>query len=450
MSSRSLSKDAVSVLGTRAVWTVMSMATGIILARMLGPHDRGILALVLLLPSTVVTVAKFGITQANVYFINREQYSAKAVASNAAALAIGLSIASCAICWLLRDWLLSTILPGVETWALVLALARVPMLLLDDYLYGVLQATGQFKLYNTRLIMSESLRVALVVVCLLVLHMGLFATILIYTAVTLFNIIWLITSMRKTIPFDLSVDWKLLKGQLEFGAKSYVQTLTSHLLLRIDVYMVAALLKNPAEAAFYSLALRFTEMVLEVPQAVGLVLYPRLAALDEAKIYEMTAQACRRTLLLSGTGAAMIGFIGPWMITVWYGKDYTPAGAPLPWAAVGVVAMSIFVILTRAFTSRHRQQVNIAAGMIALVTNVVLNLFLIPSMGIVGASMATAISYSGACVLLMVAFLKQSGMSPLRVLIADGDDLRYFWQVLRQAVERGGRRFGLGSAPAGR
>src|SRR6185369_3982557 len=98
-------------------------------------------------------------------------------------------------------------------------------------------------------------------------------------------------------------------------------------------------------------------------------------------------------------------------------------------------------ILTRAFTSRHRQQVNIAAGMIALVTNVVLNLFLIPSMGIVGASMATAISYSGACVLLMVAFLKQSGLSPLRVLIADGDDLRYFWQVLRQAVERGGRRF---------
>ena len=421
----------------------MSMATGIILARKLGPHDRGILALVLLLPSTVITVAKFGITQANVYFINREQYSASKVASNATSLALILSVISCTICWWMRDRLFATVLPGVEPWALALALVRVPMLLLDDYLYGVLQATGHFKLYNARLILSEALRVALVVVALLVLHMGLFATVVIYTLVTLVNIVWLVVSMYREIPFSLRIDFKLLKGQLEFGAKSYIQTLTSHLLLRIDVYMVAALLKNPAEAAFYSLALRFTEMVLEIPQAVGLVLYPRLAALEEQEIYRLTAQACRRTLLLSGSGAFVIGFAGPWLITLWYGKAYAPAGAPLPWAAVGVVAMSIFVILTRAFTSRHRQQVNIAAGMIALVSNVVLNLFLIPSMGIVGASMATAISYSGACVLLMIAFLKQSHLSPLQVLIANGDDVRYFGQVLRQALERGGRRFGL-------
>jgi O-antigen/teichoic acid export membrane protein len=222
-----------------------------------------------------------------------------------------------------------------------------------------------------------------------------------------------------------------------------VQTITSHLLLRVDIYMVAALLKNPAEAAFYSLALRFTEMVLEVPQAVGLVLYPRLAALPDDEIYNLTAQACRRTLLLSGAGALLIAFAGPWVITLWYGRDYAPAGAPLPWAAVGVIAMSIFVILTRAFTSRHRQQVNIAAGLIALVGNVGLNFVLIPRLGIVGAAMAAALSYSGACALLMTAFLLQARMSPLRLLVADTDDLRFFWQVFRAAAARGSRRFGL-------
>jgi O-antigen/teichoic acid export membrane protein len=440
VSARSVSKDAVSVLGARAVWTVISMATGIILARKLGPHDRGILALVILLPSTVITVAKFGITQANVYFINREQYSASAVASNSTSLALVLSAISCTVCWLLRDWLFSTVLPGVEPWALALALARVPILLLDDYLYGVLQATGHFNLYNSRLILSESLRVLLIVLALLVLHLGLFAAVLIYTLVSVVNIVWLVFSTYRLIPFSLRVDFKLLKGQLEFGAKSYVQTLTSHLLLRIDVYMVAALLKNPAEAAFYSLALRFTEMVLEIPQAVGLVLYPRLAALEEEEIYRLTAQACRRTLLFSGSGAFLIGVLGPWLITIWYGKAYAPAGAPLPWAAVGVVAMSIFVILTRAFTSRHRQQVNIAAGMVALVSNVVLNLFLIPTMGIVGASMATAISYSGACVLLMAAFLAQSRLSVIDVLMPNLEDLRYLLDVCQQSAERGLRR----------
>jgi len=439
-----MSRDAVSVLGTRTVWTLMSIATGIILARKLGPHDRGVLALVLLLPSTVITIAKLGVTQANVYFINREGHSPASVASNATALALIGGSLTAAVCWLLRGPLLATFMPGVEPWALALALVRVPLLLLDDYLYGVLQATGRFNLYNTRLILSESLRVVLVVVSLLVLGLGLFATVLIYTLVTVVNITWLLVSMRRFIPFTLRIDPPLLRGLLAFGAKSWVQTLTSHLLLRVDVYMVAALLRNPAEAAFYSLALRFTEMVLEVPQAVGLVLYPRLASVDEGEIYRLTAQACRRTLLISGSGALLIGIAGPWVITVWYGADYAPAGAPLPWAAVGVVAMSVFVILTRAFTSRHRQHVNIAAGLIALVSNIVLNLFMIPSLGIVGASMATAVSYMGACLLLMTVFMKQAQMSPLRILVADGDDLRYFLQLLRQAVAVGSRRVGLG------
>ena len=61
---------------------------------------------------------------------------------------------------------------------------------------------------------------------------------------------------------------------LSFGVRSYVQVVTAHLLLRIDVYMVQAFL-GPAQTAFYALALHFTELVLEVPQAIGLVLYPR-------------------------------------------------------------------------------------------------------------------------------------------------------------------------------
>lgn len=450
MSTRNLSKDFVSVFGTRVVWTLMAVATGIILARVLGPYDRGILALVLLLPSTVVTLGKFGITQSNVYFINREQYSAVQVASNAAALALAVGVFSCAVCWLARDWLLATLLPGVEPWALALGLVRVPLLLVDDYLFGVLQATGKFKLYNTRLILSESLRVALVVIALLVLDLGLVATVVIYTAITIVNVTWLTTSMRREIPFTLGVDFALLRRQLAFGAKSYVQTITSHLLLRIDIYMVAALLKSPAEAAFYSLALRFTEMVLEVPQAVGLVLYPRLASVGPEQIYELTAQACRRTLLVSGVGALMIAFAGPWVIRLWYGPAFAPAGAPLPWAAAGVMAMSIFVILSRSFTARHRQQVNIAAGMIALVGNVALNFLLIPRLGIVGAAMATFVSYAGACALLMTAFLVQARMSPLEVLVVKGEDLRYFWQVGLGLAERAGRRLGFGSGPRGR
>ncbi len=427
----------------------MGLIGGVILARKLGPHDRGILSLVLLLPETAVTFVKLGITQANVYFINRERRSSIDVASNSTALALLLGCVVAAVMWLFRNDLFVSVLRGVPTWALIFALVRIPLILLDGYLYGVLQAVGRFDIYNTRLLYSEALRLILIVVTLLVLHMGLYAAVVIHTAITLVNITWLVITMRRSIPFTVRLNPGLLRHQLVFGLKSYAQTVTQHGLLRADVYMVSYFL-NPAETAFYSLALRFTELILEIPQAVGLVLYPRLAMAGKDEIHLLTAQACRRTLLITGLCAVAMAVLGPYVIILWYGRAYAPAGAPLPWAAVGVVAMSVFTILTRDFTSRNLQRINIAAGVPALLMNLGLNVFMIPWLGIVGAAMATAISYSAACAILLVFYLPSAKLSLLDVLIARPEDLRYFLNLLRQAAQHGQRQLGFRSAKAGR
>ena len=432
---RGLSRDILGIFGTRAIWSAMGLVSGVILARWLGPHDRGILALILLLPSTVVTLTKLGLSQANVYAINREKQPITQVTSNSVAFGLASGVLAGIIVWLLRDNLLATVLRDVPDWALLLALIRVPLLLLDNYLYGVLQATGQFGIYNTRLILSEVLRLILVVLFLVVLHQRLFAAVAIYTLVSTVNVGWLMITMRREIPYSLSVDMKLMLSQLAFGAKSYIQVATAHLLLRIDIYMVSYFL-TPSHTAFYALALHFTELALEIPQAVGLVLYPRLASIPEEEVHVMTAQACRRTLLVTAPVAFALGVLGPYVITLWYGKPYTPAGAPLPWAAVGVAAMSIFVIISRDFTSRGRQRVNIASGLLALAGNVVLNSIMIPTIGIVGAAMATAISYSAACVVLIVFFLYESHLPLHSVLVPTKEDLLYFSNYGRRLWDR--------------
>jgi O-antigen/teichoic acid export membrane protein len=446
---RRLSRDIAGIFGTRATWSVLGLIGGVILARKLGPYDRGILSLVLLLPETAVTFVKLGITQANVYFINREQRSSIDVASNSTALALIVGTVVAGAMWLFRNDLFVSVLRGVPTWALAFALVRVPLILLDGYLYGVLQAVGRFDIYNTRLIVTEVLRVSLIAVTLLVLDMGLFAAVVIHTAITLLNITWLVTTMRRSIPFTVRLNPGLLRQQLVFGLKSYAQTVTQHGLLRADVYMISYFL-NPAETAFYSLALRFTELILEIPQAVGLVLYPRLALAAKEEIHILTAQACRRTLLITGTCAVAMAVLGPYIITLWYGPAYAPAGVPLPWAAVGVVAMSVFSILTRDFTSRNLQRINIAAGVPALLMNLGLNVFMIPWLGIVGAAMATAISYSVACAILLVFYLPSAKLSLFDVLIVKPEDLRYFWNLLGRAIQHGQRRLGLGTAKGNR
>ena len=70
-------------------WRVffLGLGTGIITARLLGPHDRGLFALLLLLPQTLVAFAKMGVAQANVYHIRKRHVPIETVASSVSKMA---------------------------------------------------------------------------------------------------------------------------------------------------------------------------------------------------------------------------------------------------------------------------------------------------------------------------------------------------------------------------
>jgi O-antigen/teichoic acid export membrane protein len=426
--NRRISHDAIAVFGSRSIVSLFGVVGGIILARTLGPHDRGILAVVLLLPSTLMTVSKFGITQANVYCVRRVGVSAEKVASNSLVLALTLGIGIGAAAWLSRNALLTTVMREVPTWALLLALWLLPLFLIDNYFNGVLQACGNFSVYNRRLVAGGFMIFVLVVGLRLARRLTLATAVLIYIVVNTVNVALLLMQTRWLVRFNLRPHWALLRQQVHFGAKSYVQILAMHLLFRIDVYMVAYYL-DPAQIAFYSLALHFTEMILEIPQAVGWVVYPRMASLQKEDVHRLTAQACRRTMCLTGIGALAVVLAGPFIVPLWYGNAFAPASRPLVFATPGMVMMSVFAIVTRDFTSRNNQIVNIRAGMAALISNVLLNVFMIPAMGIVGAALATSISYSLAAFMVMVPYRRESGVAFSELLVPKAEDFRFMWDV---------------------
>lgn len=432
---RRLSYEMLAVFGSRIGVAMMGTVTGILLARGLGPHDRGLLALVLLLPSTLMTVTKLGITQANVYCVRREGARLDEVATNSLVLGLGLSAICCIATWLLRDVLATTVMRGVPMWALALALVRLPLLLVDNFFCGVLQAMGNFSLYNRRTLAGAAFVLVLLAVAKLFWDLDLQSAVLVYTAVPTIVVVSLLVATHRMVPFGWRPNGALLERQMRFGLKSYVQILTMHLLFRIDVYMVSYFL-DPAQTAFYSLALHFTEMILEIPQAVGWVIYPKMASLQKEDVHRLTAQACRRTILLTATGGLGAVLFGPVLIPLWYGSDFAAASRPLAFATVGAVMMSIFTILSRDFTSRNRQRVNINAGLTALVSNVALNIALIPVMGISGVALATSLAYMMAAIMLLIPFRYDSGLSMREVLVPNAEDVRFVWNAARDGLGR--------------
>lgn len=249
------------------------------------------------------------------------------------------------------------------------------------------------------------------------------------------NVTWLLVTMRRQIKFRFAIDWPLLRETYSFGIRSYVQILTQHMLIRVGFYMVNAFL-GATQVAFYTIALRFTELVLELPQAIGLVLYPKLASLPEDQVHRLTAQTCRRTLMMTLPAALVLALVGPYVIVLWYGERYAPATEPLPWAAMAVALMSVYVIITRDFTSRAEQRINTMSGLIALITNATLCYWLIPQLGIVGAAMSTAIAYASAVVVLVIVFLRESGLSLSELFLPNRSDFEYFLMMIKKLAKR--------------
>src|SRR5579862_517985 len=374
-------RDALRVLGGQVAMTVIGMMTGVITARYLGPHDRGLFQLFINLPTTLSNFVKLGIPQASVYFMRRKGASASAVASNSLWTAFTMGTALAVVCWFGRDWLLARILKDAPRELVAPVLALIPFALLQFYLLGVAQAQERFREYNVRQIVPTVLLLIGMFVSLVVFHMGLVAAVCIWAAIFVFMSLWLTVRVHREAPLALRVDRALLGGMLGFGAKSYVQTLAATLHLRIDQYLIAYLL-NPEQVAYYVIGVNLVGLLLRIPEATGTVLYPRLAQAKGEDAHATTTRVCRNTLFLTALGAVALAIAGPIGIPLLYGHRFDRAIRPMLILLPGVLLMALYQILTRNFTSRAKQEINIIAAVTALCLNVTLNLFLIPRFGI--------------------------------------------------------------------
>ena len=431
-SARKLAADVTGTFGTRLITVGFALVTGIVTARALGPENRGIFALVSMFPASLVTLAKLGQGISAVYFIRRENEDVRAVASNLVLIAVLTAVVLIALTLLLHTLLLRTILNGVPLWALLSTLPLLPTLLLESHLYGVLQATDRFRVYNTRLLAEAIITMVGMITALLVLKLDLPGALAVAVGVRLCMTLWVVWTIHRESPLSLRFDRALFQRMIRYGLKSHVQTIATHFHFKADIYLVAYFLA-PAQVAFYSIAARLAEHLLWFPQALGMALFPRLAGSGIEDAHRLTAAAVRQTLVASAVPAIVLALVSPYLVTAWYGADYAPAVGPLRWVCVGIVMMSLYVLLTRNFTSRNRQGVNIFAAYLALGGNLLLNLVMIPRYGIVGAAMATAASYSAATLLLIVMFLRESGLSLSDVLVIKRDDV-VKWRRLALAL----------------
>ncbi len=428
-------RDSFSIFAAQIAVMLMGVGTSVITARTLGPSGRGLFALLINFPPLVSNFAKLGIPQATVYCMRRRGASTAAVASNALWLGLALGGGLAVACYLARGWLLDTALRGVPPITVPIVFLVLPFVMVQTFFLGVLQAEQRFQEYNLQQIAPTALGLVGMAVALLWLRAGLIGAVVVQTAIVALVTVWLVVRVHRRAPLRFAIDRPVAGEMLTFGGKSYVQTLAATLHRTIDQYMINVFL-GPAPVGLYVVAVNLTNVLMKIPDAAGTVLYPRLASLGEKDAHAATSRVCRHTLFITSTLGLAYLLFGPLVIRVLYGPRFAEAVRPMLIMLPGIVMMSLYMILTRNFTSRNRQGVNMIAAGVALGVNFGLNCLLIPRWGISGAAFSTAVSYSLAALMLLVMFVRESGHSLRQTLLVGRAEISEYAQRARALLPR--------------
>lgn len=163
-------------------------------------------------------------------------------------------------------------------------------------------------------------------------------------------------------------------------------------LQRVDIILVAAL-RSPAEAAVYAAATRLVVLGQMGVQAVQLALQPQIsrsAALgDVAGTREAFRHATVLTVMVTWPVYLAAIAVTPLLLRL-FGEDYVGGAGALVVLATAMLFGTAMGPVDTVLLMAGRSHLSLAGTALALLVNVVVNLLLIPPLGVLGAACAWA------------------------------------------------------------
>lgn len=185
------------------------------------------------------------------------------------------------------------------------------------------------------------------------------------------------------------------KMMLREGFPLVVMMLAVQIYHRIDQVMLHKM-SGDVVLGPYVIAVQLTELFSALPVTLMISLFPALAmsARDESRFTGYLSETYRFLMLIVFAACALVTPVAAPLVTVFYGAEYLPTAGLLIILIWSEVPVFFGVVLSNALVAKGIQKFTAYGAIAGAIANVLLNLFLIPRYGAMGASWATVVSYS--------------------------------------------------------
>ena len=384
------SKSIVQTMGAKLTTQVLSALTGILTARTLMPEGRGQLAAITLWSLFFAGMTTLGVPNAMIYFIRSRPDLRRTLLSTGLVMALMTGLVGGIIGVVgLPHWM-----HQYPAWIILSAqvfMVLTPLCSISFAQRAILEANGNFSASNLSQILSPLITVFCLFSLFALHRLTVLSAAVSYCVAIIPVVILLGVRLRPYLVEATRPSVSAAKLLLGYGLRSYGIDLIGQLSLQVDQVLVISLL-TPSLMGTYSVMISLSRMFNIFPGSVVTVLFPKAAGNSVDKVLEMTGRAARVSVCITALATATIALIGPWLIKVFYGKDYTKASTCLRILLVEVTIGSLVSVLSQAFLALGRPGINTVLHGVGLSTSVPLMLVLIPKFGLSGAALSLMIS----------------------------------------------------------
>jgi O-antigen/teichoic acid export membrane protein len=382
--TQALFYDGLYTLGGRIVRTLLALVLSVVLARALGPHDRGVYALATAVYVGLVLSTFAGISSAMSYFMLNHA-AGRAILRPALITGLIFSVIGSIPVIIMAQ-------AGHNSWAVGPSVALLPCNVAAMIILGYALGTKRIRWQTTYAVVSTGALLAGMGVTFAAFSVTANAAIVAFVAVNIIvgvGSLLIVVHDARTLP-EGHVSLRAFFG---FAIRVGLVSLVTLLNYRGDLYIVA-LLASPAVLGEYAVAVAAAESLLVVTQVAGIATSPHVGSMESRHAAELTAKSIRATFVVALLICVTFYVVAPYVVALLYGAAYLPLVPALRVLLFAVLILSLGTPLSNFFTLKlGRPEIALFVSACAAAVCIGTSWLMVPRIGMLGAAGATALAY---------------------------------------------------------
>lgn len=413
---------ALGTFGTNLGAAVLSLVNVLIVAWSLGAAGRGEIAFLIAVSSLTTWISSIGIQEGNANIGGSRGETVSRLATNSVLWALGLGLSGMAVITAIVH-LFPAVGGPVDPRLLALTLLFVPSTLLKLFLQFLLQSHYHFSITNIAWIMGPAISTVVNVLLIGLGALTVEAAIVVWVAGQTSSALLLCWYVARHTGFG-PPDRSLAREAVSFGLKTHVAHLASVGNYRVDQWFLGAI-AGSRELGRYSIAVAWAELLFYIPGVIALLQRPDLVRANAEDAVGIMQRSVRRGLVLSAAAAGTLLVAAPILCVQVFGEEFRGSIDDLRVLAFGAAGVTTMVLLANAMIAQRRPWLVAGANAAALVVTLSLDILLIPSLGGLGAAIATTSAYLVGALVLTVVFVRVLG-GRARDLVPRAGDIAWY------------------------